>query len=217
MTPKYFVVSTPEAWGQALKTYDLTGAKTPDTFPTMLIIGRETDEDDEEITLDLTHAEVPLKQAAYLLANSTAKQLNQVIPSDTLTKLKLMLGINENKLKNPVLLVQPGILSQKPNMQPNDTLTVTLPDGSTQTLKVGQKTSVNGTEYIIESVSSTKLPTIDPTTGMEGLVEILDEVTTKPIPGLSEIPLDPSKMDSKQKIADLGDPAEHVLDDERAV
>ena len=59
----------------------------------------------------------------------------------------------------------------------------------------------------------------DPITGEEGIlaVQIENGVPEGNIAGLEALPQDPSKLDSKQKIADLGDPTEHVLDDERAI
>jgi hypothetical protein len=41
--------------------------------------------------------------------------------------------------------------------------------------------------------------------------------TASKIPGLQELPIDPSTIEQKQKIADLGDVNEHVLDVERSV
>jgi len=68
-------------------------------------------------------------------------------------------------------------------------------------------------------VSATvKLPTTDPVSGEEGMVTVVEEpATTSSIPGLEALPMDPSKMNTKQNIADLGDPSEHVLDTERSI
>lgn len=54
---------------------------------------------------------------------------------------------------------------------------------------------------------------------MEG-VEEMPPAKEEKIEGLEELkdlPLDPSKFDTKQNVADLGDPTEHVLDVERSV
>lgn len=69
--------------------------------------------------------------------------------------------------------------------------------------------------------TTTTLVSIDPITGNEAILEVVEDskasLTTSFIPGIEAIPMDPSKIDIKQKIVDLGDPNEHVLDTERSI
>lgn len=56
----------------------------------------------------------------------------------------------------------------------------------------------------------------DPITGIQGTMEVVEDKLNT-IPGLEELPIDPSKLEPAHKIADLGEDAGHVLDIERAV
>lgn len=74
---------------------------------------------------------------------------------------------------------------------------------------------------LIANTPTTLALSIDPITGNEAIIEVVEDsktlLTTSFIPGIEAIPTDPSKIDIKQKIVDLGDPNEHVLDTERSI
>jgi hypothetical protein len=87
---------------------------------------------------------------------------------------------------------------------------------------VGETVTFGGKDYFVTGVG-TEIDAVDPITGDKGMIEVTDEgVEMKPkqspLPeGLEKMPMDPSKFDLKQKIAEFSEPTEHVLDVERSV
>jgi hypothetical protein len=87
--------------------------------------------------------------------------------------------------------------------------------------KVNDVIKINGTTMVVTEngiQSEGQVQAEDPIIGVDTLLDVAEEqMPDKGIPGLEEIPMDPSKLDPEKNIADLGDPTEHVLDVERSV
>lgn len=103
---------------------------------------------------------------------------------------------------------------------------------STAPFEIGQKVMINGKECTVTGVGSSDMPpasikieATDPITGVQASVEVLEEgepedfieTAVPAIPGMGKIPVDKSKLQDGIKVAQMGDPTEHVLDIERSV
>jgi len=208
------VISHETAWNAALKKYDIVFADTPKDWPVLVNISP---------TAANNMAVTSVEQAAKFLSICPAARLAGL---DAGTRSKIVEGMAIPKAGMPG--PQVGGLTATSPIKPPKVYSATDAAGNLYTFsgfppsvsfKVGDKIQINGNVHtIVAAASSIAAP--DPITGAEGMVEFKDDEAPQPedkIPGLEEIPTDPSKFVKKDKIAELADKDEHVLDDERDI
>lgn len=222
--PKYLILHHETSWKAAKMANNLdSSSPDPQKWPVLLVVGDVKDEDLDPVP---PTAFVYLSQAAGFLASVGPMVLDGQVPETALAQLKGHMAQTKVKAATGKKTVW-GEMKQ--GLGDNQITAVTsegekLTFATATKFQLGQIISMNGQEYTITQIGNQK---IDPVTGEpqavatvvmdeNGNVSVVgEEVQT--IPGLEELPLDPSKCEEKHRIADLGDATEHVLDLERAV
>jgi hypothetical protein len=221
------VISHETAWKAACKKYNINGLDVPEKWPALLTFETGTVglTPDNLVEVATNVGVISVEQAAKFLSICPAVRLAGL---DVGTRSKIVEGIAMPKASMPG--PQVGGLTATSPIKPSKVYSATDAAGDVYTFsgfppsvsfKVGDKIQINGNVHtIVAAASSIVAP--DPITGAEGMVEFKDDEAEAPqpedkIPGLEEIPMDPGKLITKDKIAQLGDKEEHVLDDERDV
>lgn len=204
------IIHHEQAWKAALNKYNIVGVDTPQSWPVLVNFVQSID----NIPV-VNISVVSVEQAAKFLSVCSTEQLSKINPMVRVT----LAGLITNK--------SAGIktIATKPLQELGGIKAIKSSDGAVVTLsgfppdtkfKVGQVIYFNGDTMIITAIDS-------PTSG-KGSADLLyefeavDYTEMETIPGLQELPMDPSKLDDKKdKVADLGDVNEHVLDVERNV
>ena len=211
------IIHHANAWVQALQNYDIDvdTVPGPKSFPVLLILN--TDADGTAMDMEAGKGFVTPEQAAKLLSVCSVESLMS-IPLGVRQALADALPMQKETTK-PVKLTGGSSPIQK-----STTLGVG-PDGTVLTFsslplsnpEVGHTVQINGTNFIISQVGTSADEKKEDT----GILDISDAGNGLgegvSLPELEAMPIDPSKFDTKQKIADLGDAQEHVLDVERSV
>lgn len=203
------------AWQLACNKYQFAPVETPQSWPVLVSFPQAADEE-----ALVPAAVMTVDMAAKFMSACTTARLGQV-DKTTMTKLALTMP-KSNKTPMKVGMGQVKVPEAEPTVagpftaidqETGDVATLSGFSPAVQ-FKVGQIVNFNGHQYIITGTSSI-IQGVDPIDGTEGALIVADEPSN--IPGIEEIPMDPSKMDQGDKIADLGDPTEHVLDVERSI
>ena len=206
------IINHSTAWAQAVSTHGLQELETPTAFPVLISFDADSDTEDP----DVVNAQViTMEQASKFLSVVPVTSLTSNVKGDILAKLGESLGI---AVKGNVIKTKPVTAKAVIAVTPEGT-EIALNMSSAALFKPGETINFNGETYTVKSVNSL-IPGIDPSTGIDGVMEVKDsDDIVLPgggsLPGL-ELPIDPSKLDSKQKIAEVGELA-HVLDEERAI
>lgn len=218
---KTLIIHTEKAWDQALGTYFIDGVDTPKSFPVILIFNAEQDEVEQSVMgLDMPGgAVVTPEMAAKLLANTSLARLS-AMPDTIRAELHGVLKVL-GKTDVKASLPQTSKSAQKIGKLvaiDQDGNQISLEGLSSTGLKVGDKLAVQGKEFTVNALGISMVAP-DPITGQEGIIEIIDEeIQPKESTDITTLPVDPSKFDDpSKKVADMGDPTEHVLDVERAI
>ena len=211
------IIHHASAWEQAKKKFRFEEDE-PLSYPVLVTLKGENDEEDNWVTYDAGVSIVSPDQAAKLLSACTEERI-----------LAIPIGIRKAlaealpKKKESLIKVSP-LETPKP-VETSATVVAIDMDGhpitysfsTTQGMQIGDVITLNGKNYTITQLGG-KLVANDPITGLEAVLEATDPGEPKStIPGLEEIPIDLDKVDAQPRIADLGNPLEHVLDTERAV
>jgi hypothetical protein len=208
------IVHHAAAWEQAVKKYYMVDVETPKSFPVLVVL--QTDEDSEAIAGETV---ITPEQAAKLLSVCTEKRI-----------LAIPIGIRQAlaealpKKKEGLIKVSP---LEKIKLVEKEMGTVIVAvdeagksitySGSPKGIELGDSIEVsNGGNYTVTQIGNS-LVADDPIDGVQQVVVAEDPGVTATIPGLEEIPIDIGKLDTASRVADLGNPTEHVLDVERAV
>jgi len=210
------------AWAKVMDQYDIANiTEVPTAFPVLLQLNIEKDDDDgTELAMD-TQAGKSIttpEQAAKLLSSCSQERL-LAIPLGVRQALAEALPKKENLIK----AIPVGIPAAKKNGvvtatdSQGNVVTFTPPPGTT--LAVGDSINLKGlmlAQCTIIAITG-ELAADSPIDNSSGIQEITDDTPGVALPGTDLILMDPSKLEPGQKIADLGDDQEHVLDVERAV
>jgi hypothetical protein len=206
------VISHEAAWKAACKKYDINNLDTPLAWPVLLCFEPGNEEDAASNVVVIT-----VEQAAKFLSVCSP---NRLVALDAGIRMSLNVALggvpigDKEKIGKLGQALTPKVYTGQDQMGNLATIAGLNPSVS---FKVGDSIQFNGQTYKIMSVTSI-ISTTDLITGAPDMVEVKDdEAPDSNIPGLTEIPLDPGKFAKKDKVADLGDAEEHVLDDERDV
>lgn len=205
-----FIIHHATAFAQTMSKYGLVGVDPPSSYPVLLSFMPDSDLKEPLVE---NAAIVTVQQAAKFLAS---------VPVGALTSIDgTITSVLTNKLKSAT--VPSTIVAAKAG--PSN-LILTAADGGTLVValsvptgfKIGNKLSLNGKEYTVTVIgtSDTVLTAPDPITNIEGAIAIVED---KPpvLPGIDNIPVDPSKLQVSAKIAEIEDDKDHVLDVERSI
>jgi len=215
----YLLIQTQKAWEAAIKQHGLEDVASPLTLPFVLSLSGDD--------FGMFYPD----QAAKLLSVLTAEQMS-AIPVVLREVLAIMLKTTStiNKNTNTTTTITPKSYTCSLAELDSDVPSSATFASSTK-YNPGEHITLSGVTYIITAVHEHML-TVDPVTGIMNWVEVSVEgepaaplqsnknkPEDSPIPmdSLQALPVDPSKFETKHKIADAGDPAEHVLDVERAI
>jgi hypothetical protein len=198
------VIHHETAWKAACQKYGLYSIATPKSWPVFASFSEPAADADNQPT---TVAMVTVDQAAKFLSVCPPERLGQLnghtkIALETALKLADKKPVEASPSSGSVMAITDG--------------SAVILSGFSKPFSLGQTVEMNGESYTITALGP------DPITGVEGVVEYKDELPPDNdlafIPGIQQLPVDPSKLDEKKsKVADLGDPTEHVLDVERSV
>lgn len=200
-----FIIHTQAAWDACRQSFKTSTVKAPESWPVLVsIVPGVTEESEATFTI------ITPEQATRLIGACPLERFQ-----------KIDKGIVHQALKNFKSLITS---TQKPKPNKSISYSAMTIDGNvggfstTAIYSVGDTVLLNGEEYTITAIGATKIVAQDPIDNQVGTLEIQeDEILTGTIPGLEELPIDPSKASPKHKIADLGNATDHVLDVERAV
>lgn len=197
------------AWKQACAKYKIESLAAPDFFP-VLVSFNESADGDVITTVSLVSPEMAAKFLATLSYERWCK-----VPTEIRTKLAGSIPtVNSVPTYTPLTpIISKAVLSDAGQ----SLITITGKNGlgeevkwgAVKALEVGQIVLIDD-EYLVVTGASVTPEVTDPWNEPH-------TVEQGTIPGLEELPMDPSQMDDKQKIAEFADPTEHVLDVERSV
>lgn len=206
------------AWKAAATKYHFLSVEPPTTWP-VLVGFPQTDGTPVPVVV------MTVDMAVKMLSDCTSDRLAQV-HTTIMSKLTAVLP-KQSQPKTGMLIGGIGGIGMNGEVKTPETeeasyTAVHQDSGEKVTLsgfltpaqfKVGQVINFNGQKYVITG-SDTVIQGIDPIDGTEGTLIIAEDSPS--IPGMEEIPMDPSKYD-KPNVAESQDPTEHVLDVERNV
>lgn len=217
------IVHHETAWEKTMDKYNIEGIAPPPAFPVLLSLNTYQDEDGDTIAMDVEAGKsvITPEQAAKLLSACSEERL-LAIPLGVRQALVEALPKKENLIK--ILSMKPSDASKtKPSVitaLDSEGMTVTFTSLHIKNLLVGDLLTINGHNYTVTSIGA-EIVADSPIDNSNGIQEITDDCIATAaeivLPGTEQIPMDPGKLNAKQKIADLGDALEHVLDVERAV
>ncbi len=214
------LISNIAAWNAACKKYKIVYS-LPGQFPVMISFTKPSpDPDDIDYEPNATNICVMYPtHACKLLAACSQQHLGAAVDGITLVKAAASLkpwhqGLAGANMQN-MTQKSPSASATKPAY-----VLVSEEDGSTATITAekeyipGDVVIINGVEWTVQSVTKVL---------SDGVTQVKDDndmdiLPDKPgIPGMEEIPIDPTLLDqATKKIADVGDQG-HVLDVERDV
>lgn len=202
----FLVIVNATGWAAAVNEYNISVLHTPASYP-VLIAFRKPQEGEMVDDVDMLDV-----STAIAFINASSNEALMKVPFDRLSSLKL----NLNKV-----LSSSSATTKIPSKSTYVSLSVA--DGistkewtASGQFQVGDVVDMDGEKHVITGVVGGNVEQfvgMDPITGEEGLMT----VGTVPMPGLASLPIDTSKVQPKSHIANLVDPQEHVLDEERAV
>lgn len=202
----FLVISNANGWAAAVNEYNISVLQTPNSYP-VLIAFQKPEEGETIGEIDMLDV-----STAIAFINASSNEGLMKVPFDRLSSLKLKL----NKVLSSSSVV-PKIPSKSTyvSLSVEDGVSTKEWTASGQ-FQVGDAVNIDGEKHVITGVVGEDVEQfvgMDPITGEEGLMT----VGAVPMPGLAGLPVDASKVQPKAHIANLGDPQEHVLDEERAV